>query len=47
MSDTASVSQRPSAAKIGLWLGPLWVILCLLLPAPAEMSATAWACVGF
>lgn len=34
------------AARIGLWLGPLWVILVLVAPAPAGMSAAAWACVG-
>ncbi|MCH4565022.1 SLC13 family permease [Halomonas sp. EGI 63088] len=32
--------------RLGLWLGPLWVLLTLTLPAPAGMSAPAWACVG-
>lgn len=34
------------AARIGVWLGPAWLVLILLLPAPAGMSDTAWACVG-
>lgn len=34
------------AARIGLWLGPAWVILALILPAPAGMSDPAWACIG-
>lgn len=39
--------ERPSrAALIGLWLGPLWLVLTLMLPAPAGMSTPAWACVG-
>jgi sodium-dependent dicarboxylate transporter 2/3/5 len=34
------------AARTGLWLGPLWILLALVLPAPATMSPEAWACVG-
>ncbi|XKE43783.1 DASS family sodium-coupled anion symporter [Halomonas organivorans] len=34
------------AARLGLWLGPLWVILTLSLPAPTGMSEPAWACAG-
>ncbi|MHB0775593.1 SLC13 family permease [Halomonas sp. WWR20] len=34
------------ASRIGLWLGPAWVLITLLLPAPAGMSDPAWACVG-
>ncbi|QFU01782.1 Sodium-dependent dicarboxylate transporter SdcS [Halomonas sp. THAF5a] len=34
------------SARIGLWLGPIWVLLTLLLPAPTGMSDPAWACVG-
>lgn len=38
--------ERPSrAARIGLWLGPVWILMTLL-PAPAGMSDPAWACVG-
>ena len=38
---------RPStAARVGLWLGPAWLVLTLVLPAPAGMSEPAWACVG-
>ncbi|SOC57325.1 solute carrier family 13 (sodium-dependent dicarboxylate transporter), member 2/3/5 [Chromohalobacter canadensis] len=47
MSETTHDARSPSAAQIGLWLGPLWVILCLVVPAPAGMSSPAWACVGF
>lgn len=38
---------RPAlSARIGLWLGPLWVLLTLVAPPPAGMSDPAWACVG-
>ncbi|MCK2047219.1 SLC13 family permease [Chromohalobacter moromii] len=47
MSETTHDTRGLSAAQIGLWLGPLWVILCLVVPAPASMSSPAWACVGF
>jgi len=39
-------SAPPLSARIGLWLGPLWVLITLLLPAPAGMAEPAWACVG-
>ncbi|TDX31121.1 sodium-dependent dicarboxylate transporter 2/3/5 [Modicisalibacter xianhensis] len=44
---TNDQEARPStAARIGLWLGPAWLVLTLVLPAPAGMSEPAWACVG-
>lgn len=47
MSEDAPSGKAPSlAARIGLWLGPLWVLLTLVLPAPAGMSDAAFACVG-
>lgn len=46
-SDTPAKKPGPSpAGRFGLWLGPLWVIMTLVLPAPAGMSDPAWACVG-
>ncbi|MDR5865704.1 SLC13 family permease [Halomonas koreensis] len=44
MSDDAP-SPSP-AARIGLVLGPLWVLLSLVAPPPAGMSEAAWACTG-
>lgn len=39
--------ERPSrAARIGLFLGPLWLVMTLILPAPMGMPDPAWACVG-
>nr|WP_297457317.1 SLC13 family permease [uncultured Halomonas sp.] len=47
---SASPNERqepPSrAALIGLWLGPAWLVLTWLLPAPAGMPDSAWACTG-
>jgi len=45
----ASEQQQASpstAARIGLILGPIWVVLTQLLPAPAGMEPAAWHCVG-
>lgn len=39
-------SAPPLSARIGLWLGPLWVLMTLVLPTPAGMAEPAWACVG-
>ncbi|MDH4573242.1 SLC13 family permease [Salinicola acroporae] len=40
-------SEAPSmAARVGLVLGPLWVVATQLLPAPAGMEPAAWHCVG-
>ncbi len=45
--DTPERTPGPSrAANVGLWLGPLWVVMTLVLPAPGGMSDPAWACVG-
>ncbi|MDX1464518.1 MAG: SLC13 family permease [Halomonas sp.] len=45
--DTRPAPSGPAlSTRIGLWLGPLWVLLTLLLPAPTGMSEPAWACVG-
>lgn len=48
MTDTCTQENAATAyaARIGLWLGPLWLALVLLVPAPAGMSPTAWACTG-
>lgn len=35
-----------SAARIGLWLGPLWILAALVVPPPAGMSPAAWSCAG-
>ncbi|MDT8878080.1 SLC13 family permease [Halomonas saccharevitans] len=42
----ASPSAPALSTRIGLWLGPLWVLLTLLAPAPTGMSNPAWACAG-
>jgi hypothetical protein len=34
------------AARVGLWLGPVWLLLTLLLPAPGGMPQPAWSWVG-
>lgn len=48
MTDSAtSEKQAPGrAALIGLWLGPLWLVMTFILPAPAGMTDSAWACTG-
>ncbi|MFG6178818.1 SLC13 family permease [Halomonas sp. THAF12] len=43
---TASESRPSHAARIGLVLGPLWLLATLLAPPPAGMSESAWACAG-
>ncbi|SHE89562.1 solute carrier family 13 (sodium-dependent dicarboxylate transporter), member 2/3/5 [Modicisalibacter ilicicola DSM 19980] len=45
-SPDESNTSPSTAARIGLWLGPLWVVMVLTLPAPAGMSEPAWACAG-
>ncbi|PMR75044.1 SLC13 family permease [Billgrantia endophytica] len=46
-SETPALKSGPSrAGRIGLWLGPLWVVITLVLPAPAGMSDPAWTCAG-
>ena len=48
MTETSDqVPSAPSiAARIGLILGPLWVIVTQVMPAPAGMEPAAWHCVG-
>lgn len=47
---TETSDQAPSApsiaARIGLILGPIWVIVTQVMPAPAGMEPAAWHCVG-
>ena len=47
---TETSNQAPNApslaARIGLVLGPLWVIVTQVMPAPAGMEPAAWHCVG-
>ena len=47
-SPTSNEQQdRPSrAALVGLWLGPAWLVMTWLLPAPIGMPDPAWACTG-
>lgn len=45
--NTAEDEQAPPlAARLGFWLGPLWLIAVLVLPAPSGMSDEAWRCAG-
>ncbi|KFF50049.1 anion transporter [Gammaproteobacteria bacterium MFB021] len=48
MTTTRTDAHSPPslAPRIGLILGPLWVLATLLLPSPAGMSPAAWHCVG-
>ncbi|WP_328717481.1 DASS family sodium-coupled anion symporter [Halomonas elongata] len=46
MSSSPASPPPALAARIGLWLGPLWLVLTWLSPAPAGMPESAWACVG-
>ncbi|OLO03419.1 SLC13 family permease [Salinicola socius] len=41
-----SPNGPPLAARIGLVLGPIWVILTQVTPPPAGMEPAAWHCVG-
>ncbi|WP_251978024.1 SLC13 family permease [Salinicola avicenniae] len=43
-AQTASAPALP--ARIGLVLGPIWILLTQFLPAPAGMEPAAWHCVG-
>lgn len=45
-STSGGTGSSSLAARIGLWLGPAWVLMTLVLPAPAGMTEPAWACVG-
>nr|WP_299240930.1 DASS family sodium-coupled anion symporter [uncultured Halomonas sp.] len=42
----ASDTHPTMAARIGLWLGPLWILIALIFPAPSGMPDAAWACAG-
>ena len=49
--DSVSSNQQDAhatskAGRIGLFLGPLWLIATLLLPEPAGMDGPAWHCAG-
>lgn len=50
MSGTAQGEDQrtglPLARRIGLFLGPLFLVLTLLLEAPAGMADEAWAAAG-
>ncbi|HVL76844.1 MAG TPA: DASS family sodium-coupled anion symporter [Noviherbaspirillum sp.] len=47
MTPSADAQAKPSsAARIGLWLGPLWLLAVMILPAPGGMSEDAWRCTG-
>lgn len=41
-----NASGSGTAARIGLVLGPLWLLITWILPAPAGMSEAAWSCLG-
>ncbi|MBM1145776.1 DASS family sodium-coupled anion symporter [Alcanivorax sp. ZXX171] len=45
-SSSSSVTRPGRAAVIGLWLGPLWLIITLVAPPPAGLPDPAWTCVG-
>src|SRR5690554_5665870 len=46
-ASTLSERQPPGRAdRIGSWLGPLWLFMTLVLPAPAGMTEAAWASAG-
>ena len=48
MNDAPTPDKAPlsQVARTGLWLGPAWLLLTLIVPAPGGMPATAWHCVG-
>ncbi|WP_192034345.1 DASS family sodium-coupled anion symporter [Halomonas sp. YLGW01] len=45
-SDTDNAQPPSLPTTIGLWLGPAWLLMTLLLPAPADMPESAWLCLG-
>ncbi|SPJ34836.1 SLC13 family permease [Kushneria phyllosphaerae] len=45
-TDTDQPSPPGKAPVIGLWLGLLWVLMVLIIPAPQGMSGSAWHCIG-
>lgn len=46
MNKNQSPLKSLDAARLGLWIGPLWVIAAFLLPPPEGMSVEAWRCAG-
>ena len=49
--DSVSSSQQEAhstslAGRIGLFLGPLFMLATIVLPAPAGMDVAAWHCAG-
>lgn len=45
-ASTPGTNTKSRASRIGLWLGPAWLLLSLLAPAPSGMSSAAWSCAG-
>lgn len=45
-TDRQQAAPPSLAARIGFWLGPWWVVMVLVLPAPAGMPPPAWHCAG-
>ncbi|RJS91086.1 DASS family sodium-coupled anion symporter [Salinisphaera sp. Q1T1-3] len=46
VSSRAGSDSRARVRQIGLLLGPLWLILALLLPAPSGLPIAGWHCAG-
>ncbi|MCQ4312618.1 DASS family sodium-coupled anion symporter [Pseudomonas stutzeri] len=46
MTDSSENKGAALAASVGLFLGPLLLLLCILTDPPAELSETAWLTVG-
>ncbi|WP_110687409.1 SLC13 family permease [Salinicola aestuarinus] len=48
MTEATDTQNSPpsTAARVGLILGPLWILLTQLLPAPGGLEPAAWHCVG-
>lgn len=48
MNQASTPEKAPpsAAARIGLWLGPMWLLAVLILPPPDGMPQPAWASVG-
>ncbi|WP_027966787.1 SLC13 family permease [Halomonas halocynthiae] len=41
-----TAAPASTAARIGLWLGPAFLLMTLVIPPPGSMPETAWYCVG-
>ncbi len=46
MTSPADQTTSSHAARIGFWLGPIWLLATFFLPAPAGMPVQAWHCAG-